>query len=161
MEIRKIEVDNNPISPSEKGHLVEIVKMRTDALVNYSNRVWKLFNWFQTLNVVILGVILTKQVIIEHSVYLLAIISLLLSILWFFLGVNDFISMEKHKIIKNNLEKDLFIQMDIEEKLQEAVEEKKPKKLIKFNLKQTKALYIVPVFNFLITIIVLVINKLL
>jgi len=161
MEIRKIEEDIKPISPSDKGHLVEIVKMRTDALVNYSNRVWKLFNWFQTLNVVILGVILTKQVITDHSVYLLTIISLLLSILWFFLGVNDFISMEKHKILKNILEKVLFIQMDIAEKLQETVKKNLPKKLIKFNFNQTKALYLVPVFNFLITIIVLVINKLL
>lgn len=100
---------------TDKSHLLEIVKMRTDALVNYSNRVWKIFNWFQTLNVAILGLILTKQVVTNENIFQLATISLLLFISWFFIGLNDFLSTEKHKKIKNYIEKYMFTSLNIRE----------------------------------------------
>jgi hypothetical protein len=152
-----MEEDKNSFSPIDKGHLVEIVKMRTDALVSYSSRIWTLFNWFQTLNVGILGVILTNQVVLNENVFLLAVMSLLLSILWFFLGVNDFISMEKHKKIKKSLEEKLFTSLNMREELNE--EKNSPKKiltLLRYN--QTKSLFLVPLINSIISIIIIVNN---
>jgi hypothetical protein len=159
MSIRNFDNDKNTSLPSDKSHLVEIVKMRTDSLVNYSNRVWKIFYWFQVFNLTILGAILTKQITDLIPVLFLGLTSLFLSFLWFFLGVNDFLSMEKHKTIKNYLEKDLYIQLDIEEKLQETVKKNLHKKLIKFNFNQTKVLFLAPVFNFISTIIVLLVTN--
>ena len=140
------ESENITFMENNKSHLVEIVKMRTDALINYSNRVWKIFNWFQLFNFTIFGVIFTNQVGKREEILLLAIISTAASILWFVLGVNDFLSMEKHKRIKKSLEKRLFELLYLLEELNEdLIPPKGIFKLFEFN--QTKALFIVPIFN--------------
>lgn len=142
---------------TDKSHLLEIVKMRTDALVNYSNRVWKIFNWFQTLNVAILGLILTKQVVTNENIFQLATISLLLFISWFFIGLNDFLSTEKHKKIKNYIEKYMFTSLNIREELDQ--EKNSPKGIITLlGFNQTKTLFISPIINSIISIIIIVNN---
>lgn len=142
---------------TDKSHLLEIVKMRTDALVNYSNRVWKIFNWFQTLNVAILGLILTKQVVTNENIFQLATISLLLFISWFFIGLNDFLSTEKHKKIKNYIEKYMFTSLNIREELDQ--EKNSPKGIITLlGFNQTKTLFISPIIKSIISIIIIVNN---
>jgi hypothetical protein len=142
---------------SDKGHLVAIVKMRTDALVSYSNRVWAVFNIFQTLNLTFIVAILTKHITGSNPILYFGIISLSLSILWFFLGVNDFLSMERHKRIKNSLEEKFFKSLNMEEELDEDVNSQK-RILTQFNFNQTKALFIVPIFNSLISLMIVVNN---
>lgn len=143
----------NSISENDKGHLVEIVKMRTDALVSYSNRVWTVFSLFQTLNLAIIGAIFTKQTIGENQVIFLGIISLFLSTIWYILGLNDYRSMEKHKNIKKIVEEKLFVLLNISEVL---VQAEKPKhRRVVYGFNQTKTLYIIPFSQIIVALLII------
>ena len=65
--------------------------------------------------------------------------------------------MERHKRIKNSLEEKFFKSLNMEEELDEDVNSQK-RILTQFNFNQTKALFIVPIFNSLISLMIVVNN---
>jgi hypothetical protein len=48
-------------SDNQKQLLIELLKIRTNSLVSYSNRVWQVFNWFVTINIGILGFLFSNH----------------------------------------------------------------------------------------------------
>jgi hypothetical protein len=131
-----------------KDQLVEILKLRTSSLVSYSNRVWLMFNWFLTFNVGFFAFLFSKESEVFPRFFIL-LIGLLISILWFFIGLNDFISMKKHKEIKKNIEVEVAKTLNIQSLLFYP-----ERKCFKYN--QTKTLIIIPVFTSLFWLFFLV-----
>jgi hypothetical protein len=120
--------------------LLEVLKIRTDSLVNYSNRVWIVFNWFLTLNIGALGLQYNQfnEVIDSGARLHYFVIGLVLTSLWLLIGVNDYESMKKHKSIKENIEKELRLKFYLN-----ILNYQKGKSLIQFS--QTKALFLAPI----------------
>ncbi len=143
-------------SDNQKKFLLELLKIRTDSLVSFSNRVWQIFNWFVTINIGILGFLFSKQNTVLNSLYIY-LVSLLLNILWLYIGINDYLSMKKHKTIKEKIEKYLYHSYDIGILLEPPSENENPIfSRLKFN--QTKTLFMVPLFCFIILIILIFLN---
>jgi ABC-type uncharacterized transport system permease subunit len=118
--------------------LMNLLQIRTDSLVNYSNRVWLIFNWFVTLNIGVLGFFLTKQAT-DFTISII-IVGFLSSMLWFMIGIQDFKSMEKHKLIKKEVEKIVLGQLDQPTLNKVMFPEKE-----KFEFQQTWSLFAVPI----------------
>ena len=53
-----------------------------------------MFNWFVTINIGILGFLFSNHNTVLNSFYIY-LIGLLLNILWLYIGINDYLSMEK------------------------------------------------------------------
>ena len=142
---------NRKLTEKQVSFLLEALKIRTDSLVAYSNRVWLIFSWFVTFNFALLGFVFSKEDNSSAEMVLSSIsIGIIVNFLWLLLGINDYISMKKHKLIKERIEKRVFRSHS----LRRILIINTPKNL-KFS--QTKLLYISPIL-FLIIFILLLIN---
>lgn len=94
-----------------KSDLIEILKIRTDSLIGYSNKVWNIFNWFSAFNIVGLGLFLNQinkfEIVISCGLF-----HLVINILWFIVALNDFRSFKKHSSLKKNVEDELIKEYD-------------------------------------------------
>jgi len=95
-------IENKNTSPSTE-HLLSLLQIRTDALIQYSQRIWTLFNWFLTLHVAMVGYYFG---IIQAKNLTLAIplMGVVLSFLWLLIGIEDYQTFLKHKKIKKAIE---------------------------------------------------------
>lgn len=143
---------NRKLTEKQVSFLLEVLKIRTDSLVAYSNRVWLMFSWFVTFNLVLIGFIFSKDYNSSAQVVTSSIsLGIIVNFLWIRLGINDYISMKKHKIIKERIEKRVFRSYSLRRILMINT----PNNLI---FSQTKLLYISPIL-FITILILLLINK--
>jgi len=139
-------------SDNQKIFLLELLKIRTNSLVSYSNRVWQMFNWFVTINIGILGFLFSDQNTVINSLFIY-FVGLLLNILWFFIGINDYLSMLKHKTIKEKIENELYYSYDIGTLLEPPSQNENPIfSRLKFN--QTKTLFMAPLLSIIFWFII-------
>lgn len=152
---KHLKANNSEISEEQSQVLIDFLKIRTESLVNYSNRVWKIFNWFVTINLGFFVFIFNNQIKITHP-QIFYFIGILINCLWLLIGVNDYLSMLKHKTIKEQIEKKLLSRFD----LGKLIHFKNPSNCfihkLKFN--QTKTLYVVPMICLILGVIGIIIN---
>lgn len=88
-------------------NLLEILKLKTSSFESLSNKSWSVFNLFLTFNLAFLTFYFSRE---ENSYFgkILPYFGLTISILWTFLGANDYKSLKKHKKIKEKLEESYF-----------------------------------------------------
>ncbi len=102
---------NNPqdANISSKNHLNELIhhyEVRMLALSSYSELAWNRFNWFLTLQIVIIGFFFSQIERIAAQQFLataIPSIGLIVTMLWLLMGFEDFRSLRRHKEkIKNS-----------------------------------------------------------
>lgn len=149
---KKLVKNHEIYSDNQKKFLLELLKIRTNSLVSYSYRVWQMFNWFVTINIGIFGFIFSKQNSILNSlnVYL---VSLLLNILWLYIGINDYLSMKKHKTIKEKIEEELYYSHELGNLFEELSQNENPI-FTRWKFNQTKTLFMAPLFCIILWIII-------
>lgn len=100
-------------------NITHYYRIKMSAFSKYLAIVWNRFNWFLTLTIAVFGVYFNK---IEQTSYFLfqygiPTIGIVLSFLWLFMGVEDYLSLKRHKAkvssIDNHL-KDYFHKADID-----------------------------------------------
>ena len=149
---KKLDKNHEIYSDNQKKFLLELLKIRTNSLVSYSNRVWQMFNWFVTINIGILGFLFSNQNTVLNSFYIY-LVGLLLNILWLFIGINDYLSMEKHKRIKGKIENELYNSYDLSIFLDPSSQNENPI-FLRLKFDQTKTLFIVPLFCIILWILI-------
>lgn len=141
------------LNENQVSFLLEALKIRTDSLVAYSNRVWLMFSWFVTFNLAVIGFVFSKDYNSSSQVFTSSIsLGIIVNFLWVLIGVNDYISMKKHKLIKERIEKRIFRSYS----LRRILIINTPKWAL---FSQTKLLYLSPIL-FLIIDILLLLKKL-
>ena len=134
------------------GDLTQYYRIRMSALSKYSNIVWNRFNWFLTLSVAIFGLYFNK---IEQSSYYLfkygiPTIGIVLSILWFLMGIEDYFTLQSHKkkVSKiNKYIKDSFAEGNIDIGIE--------KRNFFINFSQSILLYVYPLISILSWVLIL------
>ena len=77
-------------------------EIRMMAFTSYSDRVWNRFNWLLTLELAILGFYFSNLDKITQNILLargIPSVGLIVAVLWFLMGVEDTISLRKHRLI--------------------------------------------------------------
>ena len=93
----------NNYSTSDLMHFYEV---RMLALSEYSDRVWNRFNWFMTLQVAIFGFFFSQATTSENKQFFeygIPLIGIVIALLWSLMGIEDYISLKKHKKLTNQV----------------------------------------------------------
>jgi len=130
------------------SNLISLYEIIMNAQIQYSQRVWTLFNWFLTIHIGIAGFYLIQNV--ESSSFtLIPIIALIISTLWIFIGYEDYNSMNKHNKKRKAIEDEVIA------KIKDCIELTKPNRLGEDDksaritkIRQTWALVIFPIIVF-------------
>jgi hypothetical protein len=88
-------------------HLISYYQVRSSAWLGYAGIVWNRFNWLLTLQLGIIGyyfTVVSTNNLGVFSKYNIPTIGLIISLLWLFMGVEDFKSMKKHRSLVKELE---------------------------------------------------------
>ena len=91
--------------------LISLYEIIMNAQIQYSQRVWTLFNWFLTIHIGIAGFYLIQGVD-SSSFAFIPIIALIIAILWIFIGYQDYKSMNKHNYRRKTIENEVIIKIE-------------------------------------------------
>ena len=135
-------------------HLISYYQVKSSAWLGYAGIVWNRFNWLLTLQLGMIGyyfTVVSTNNLGLFSKYNIPAIGLIVSLLWLFMGVEDFKSMKKHRSIVKGLES------KIENELSKSKELIEIDNFSKSQFHQTYLLFIFPIVSITNWCLVLVI----
>ena len=133
--------------------LIHYYETRMNAFSAYSNLVWNRFNWFITLQVIIFGFLFTQQTSVNKSEIVeigIPIVSIVISILWLVMGVEDYISLKRHGRKTTTIEINIKNILNSTNIMKTHTEERG-----KFNFKQSLLLIISPILAMFTWVLIL------
>ncbi len=88
-------------------HLISYYQVKSSAWLGYASIVWNRFNWVLTLQLGMIGYyfsVVPANNLGLFSKFNIPAIGFIVSLLWLFMGLEDFKSMKKHRSIVKGLE---------------------------------------------------------
>ena len=134
--------------------LISYYQVQSSAWLGYAGIVWNRFNWMLTLQLAMIGFFFTNYSKTSFSViyqFHISTVGLIVAILWLFMGIEDFRSMDKHRKRVKNLER------KIEKELVDTNIKTNPSKVGRSIFRQSYLLIVFPtvaVISWLVTVLV-------
>ena len=128
--------------------LLDLYKLKFNMLNNYVNRSWQRFNWLFTIESAWLSLYFTmdKYKLLLNKEIFWIIIGIIISFLWFIMGLEDYSSIKSYSEDVKKLEKDIYNFIHYNE-------DNENKR--RFNIKQTSFLWFIPLIFFVIWIFII------
>jgi len=128
--------------------LLDLYKLKFNMLNNYVNRSWQRFNWLFTIESAWLSLYFTmdKYKLLLNKEIFWIIIGIIISFLWFIMGLEDYSSIKSYSEDVKKLEKDIYNFIHYNE-------DNENKR--RFNIKQTLFLWFIPLIFFVIWIFII------
>jgi len=128
--------------------LLDLYKLKFNMLNNYVNRSWQRLNWLFTIESAWLSLYFTidKYKILLKKELFWIIVGIIISFLWFIMGLEDHFSIKSYSEDVKKLEKDIYNFIHYNE-------DNENKR--RFNIKQTSFLWFIPLIFFVIWIFII------